>query len=510
LSDRINGRLARRQAHESQQNLSNEEEAVIINWIKFRALIAKPLDKHEIYNLVFHMTGNVPGANWIYRLQQRYKELRSSKPSGLDPKRAQNFNPANVGGYFKLLQDLFTTYPNLPPEHIWNMDEKGVQFGGGRKNAKKYFHLHSLKKSNFYHIRSDNLELMTIIECVSPSGLTIPPSFILSDGPVPVPTDSEVSAPIGAIGTSQNGWTDNQIGALWFKEQFIPFAESKKVSNDPVVLFLDGHGSHESEEFRNTAFEHGIIVIAFPSKCTHKLQPLDVVIYAQTQRQWTKHCDRRLYEGVQMDRYNIIQEYMSVRPKSMTPELLRLAFKSTGIYPLNVNVFTDDDFAPAKASSYAAHIPKGFPPKVATSSPIPSDMSDLEISDDDSESDAEATIKVEFSQIDWSTDIDDYKPPPSSSIPSMHGPSSPLTASAPPTTSNHMHTLPLPPDDSLPEVLASVSGTRVQHMSNYFMRSQASQKVSKDSSTAAPISIALDPSRPPLPKSYVELRTMAC
>ena len=399
------------------------------------------------------MTGVVPGTNWIYRLQRRYDELRTSRPSGLDPKRAQNFNPMNIGGYFKLLQDLFTTYPNLPPEHIWNMDEKGVQFGGGRKNAKKYFHLCSLKKSDFYRIRSDNLELMTVIECVSPSGLAVPPTFILSDGPTPVPT--EVSAPIGAIGTSQNGWTDNQIGAMWFNDQFIPFAKSRKVSDDPIVLFLDGHGSHESEEFRNSAFEHGVIVIAFPSKCTHKLQPLDVVIYAQTQRHWTKHCDRRLYEGVQMDRYNIIQEYMLVRPKSMTPELLCSAFKATGIHPFNPNVFTDDDFAPAKASSCTTHVPKGFPPEVATSSPIPSDMSDPEKGDDSSESDdADATANVRFSQIDWSTDIDDYDPPSFPSAPSMCASPPPPIALPTPATSIHMHTSPLPPAAPIaPDVL---------------------------------------------------------
>ena len=74
-----------------------------------------------------------------------------------------------------------------------------------------------------------------------------------------------------------------------------------------MILFLDGHDSHESEKFQNTAFEHGIIVVAFPSKCTHNLQPLDVVVFSQTQHHWTKHCDYWLHKGVQMDRYNIIQ-----------------------------------------------------------------------------------------------------------------------------------------------------------------------------------------------------------
>jgi hypothetical protein len=189
---------------------------------------------------------------------------------------------------------------------------------------------------------------MTVIECISPSGLVVLPSFILLNGPTPVLTETKVSTPIGAIRTSQNSWMDNQIRAMWFKDKFNPFAEFRNVSNDLIVLFLNGHGLHESEEFRNPTFEHGVIVITFPFKCIYNLQPLNIVIYTQTQHQWTKHCDHQLYNGVQMDRYNIIQEYMSMRPKSMMPELLHSAFKATGIHPFNSNIFTDTILPPPK------------------------------------------------------------------------------------------------------------------------------------------------------------------
>ena len=33
-------------------------------------------------------------------------------------------------------------------------------------------------------IHSDNLELVTIIECVSAAGDSVPPSFIFADGPI--------------------------------------------------------------------------------------------------------------------------------------------------------------------------------------------------------------------------------------------------------------------------------------------------------------------------------------
>jgi hypothetical protein len=64
------------------------------------------------------------------------------------------------------------------------MDEKGIQMGGGQKKGNKvYFYLRS--QVNWYRIGSDNLELVTIVECVSADGQAMPPSFILQEGPLP-------------------------------------------------------------------------------------------------------------------------------------------------------------------------------------------------------------------------------------------------------------------------------------------------------------------------------------
>jgi hypothetical protein len=104
-----------------------------------------------------------------------------------------------------------------------------------------------------------------------------------------------------AIVTSPNGWTDNEIGTAWFMEMFILFANNHKVANVPIVLLLDGHNSHESDAFHKATFHHNIIVLAFPLKCTHKLQPLDVIVFAQVQCHWSNHCNKRIIQHVKMD-----------------------------------------------------------------------------------------------------------------------------------------------------------------------------------------------------------------
>jgi hypothetical protein len=90
---------------------------------------------------MFDISGVLPGSSWIYWFEQHHPKICASQPGNLDLKCAQNFNLTNVTHFYKLLKDIYDAYPNLPPKHIWNMDEKGVQFGGGRKRSKKYFHL---------------------------------------------------------------------------------------------------------------------------------------------------------------------------------------------------------------------------------------------------------------------------------------------------------------------------------------------------------------------------------
>ena len=157
----------------------------------------------------------------------------------------QNFNPSNVARFYDLLKAIYDVYPDLPPQHIWNMDKKGLQLGGGHKQSKKYFHLKTLKRSKFYQIRSDNLELVTIIKCISPASLSIPPTFILAQGPIPALPDLGVN--IGAVAMSPNGWTDMELSLEWFKQTFIPFATTHKLNDDPILLLLNGHDSHETD-----------------------------------------------------------------------------------------------------------------------------------------------------------------------------------------------------------------------------------------------------------------------
>ena len=155
-----------------------------MEWIGHQAQIANPLDFIGIRSLAFEISGKEPGVSWIQKLEKWHPTLQQSQPSCLDPKQAQHFNKTNIKDYFELMEKLNTEYPDLPPEHMWNMDEKGIQMGDSKENNRKLYYWlrgsNKLKKKNFYRICCDNLQLVTVTECISASGALMPPAFVLS------------------------------------------------------------------------------------------------------------------------------------------------------------------------------------------------------------------------------------------------------------------------------------------------------------------------------------------
>ena len=162
---------------------------------------------------------------------------------------------------------------------------------------------------------------------------------------------------------SPNGWTDDFLCSEWFEKCFIPQATARKVSNAPILLIYDGHGSHNTAALIELAREHNIILFCLPPHTTHKLQPLDVGVFGPFARAWLDRCDEYVDDhGEEMPREDFIEEYMAIRAATFKPQTILSAFRKCGIRPLDQQVFSDEDFAPSIATSTTAtHVPLHFP-----------------------------------------------------------------------------------------------------------------------------------------------------
>ncbi|KAI0367060.1 hypothetical protein BV20DRAFT_1055052 [Pilatotrama ljubarskyi] len=139
-----------------------------------------PVDRQTVYSLVCQITDSAhpPSRGWVKRFLARHQGLKLGKPSGLDPQRAQAFNRHTVDNHFKKLKAIIDEY-KIPWSHVYNMDEKGIQHGGARRLQRIKYFVPRGRRVN-YKLRSNNLELMTIIECVSADGGNILLGFIFA------------------------------------------------------------------------------------------------------------------------------------------------------------------------------------------------------------------------------------------------------------------------------------------------------------------------------------------
>ncbi|KAH8928775.1 hypothetical protein BT69DRAFT_1212389, partial [Atractiella rhizophila] len=119
------------------------------------------------------------------------------------------------------------------------MDEKGFQLGGDRKIGVRRV-IGPAERRAIYRAKSDKLELVTLIECVTASGSSLPPGkrfqkkilsvlFNLTTFSLTPMTDL-------SIALSENGWTDEVLGYLWFISIYVPYIQKRPDPTRPALL----------------------------------------------------------------------------------------------------------------------------------------------------------------------------------------------------------------------------------------------------------------------------------
>ena len=175
---------------ENNRSLTPVQEQILVEWIKHLADRGEPLSKRAIHAKVADLsevlqeqtkkTGHIhlPLRGWIYNFLLRHPDLTLKRPTGLDGVRTRNFNPNVVGRHFQILSELLKQF-DVPLENMYNMDEKGIQLGGGRKLDGTWY-LYAKDQGICLKTQNSNLELVTTIECVAADGSNIKPSFVFS------------------------------------------------------------------------------------------------------------------------------------------------------------------------------------------------------------------------------------------------------------------------------------------------------------------------------------------
>ncbi|KAK3730439.1 hypothetical protein QZH41_003000 [Actinostola sp. cb2023] len=193
--------------------------------------------------------GNCLSEKWWRGFLNRHPELslRASQNFGLV--RTLITRPL-IEAFYKRLLDTMTQNQyggNLTdkPHLIFNCDESGFEFNAINKivaAARGAKHVPRISKGQH--------EKVTVLACSSAAGNSLPPMFIYKSLSGRLPNGVKEGAPEGTLFVAQkSGWIDKDLYLQWFKELFLRPIPSER----PVLLIMDGHKSHVTEDLILTA-----------------------------------------------------------------------------------------------------------------------------------------------------------------------------------------------------------------------------------------------------------------
>lgn len=291
----------------------------------------------------FNQKKKLAGETWMSRFMHRWG-LSNRKAQHTSTARAYGFNKDAVEKFFNLLEKI-KKEKNIKPENIYNVDETGVTVNP--KSTSRIIARQGIKQVGGL-TAAERGRTVTAELSMSATGKFMPPMLIfplVNRNP-----EYEAGKPPGAWAEySRNGWINEELFTKWFKE-FIKF--SKPTKEEPVLLLLDGHSSHvKNLEVIDLALDNNVVILCFPPHCTHRLQPLDVVLMRAISTYYNEVVSDFQKIGRKVTMKDIFYLFGLAWEKASKEETAKNGFKKTGIEPFDRNVFKDSDFAILKKIS---------------------------------------------------------------------------------------------------------------------------------------------------------------
>lgn len=276
------------------------------------------------------------GKDWLYSFMQRHHELSFRKPEATSLNRITAFNRTEVDLFFNNLESLYDRF-KFESHRIFNVDETGISnvHNPGRIVAKKG------QKQVGAVTSGERGQTTTVVCALSASGQYIPPLFIFKRKRMKDGLDK--NGPVGAIyKCSESGWITEELFCNWL-EHFQKHVNATK--EQPVLLVLDNHSTHSSLNSYNFCRDSGIHIVSLPPHTSHRLQPLDITFFGPLKAAYHQECDRfiknKSYEKI--NQTDIAELFRNAFNRAATIEKAVNGFRTTGIFPLNRFVFSEEE-----------------------------------------------------------------------------------------------------------------------------------------------------------------------
>ncbi|KAF2836603.1 putative pogo transposable element [Patellaria atrata CBS 101060] len=285
-----------------------------------------------------------PSAKWPSRwIKRNSKCLKSGYLSGLDKSRKNSESAFYYALYFELLARKIEQYRVKIP-NIWNMDEKGFLMGILQKQ-RRYFSKAYYETGALKHVLQDgSRSWITCLAAICADGRHLDPMLIYEavSGDIQDTWIQDYNENIHkcSFASSPTGWTNNELGYQWLTRVFEPYTRPTS-DREWRVLILDGHGSHVTMKFIDFALSHRILLAVFPPHSTHRLQPLDVSLFAPLAQYYSQELDIFIHdsEGLcSVTKRDFFRLFWPSFQKAFAEKNVLSGFRKTGLSPFNPTI----------------------------------------------------------------------------------------------------------------------------------------------------------------------------
>ncbi|KAF4969921.1 hypothetical protein FSARC_2940 [Fusarium sarcochroum] len=335
LRRRQNGILAMRDAIPKSRKLSDLEENMIVQFIldlDSRGFPSRLRFVEEMANSLLADRDALPvGKRWAHNFMKRQPELRIRFFRKYDYQRAKCEDPTIIRGWFRLVENTIAKY-GIRLDDLWNFDETGFMMG---MIASGMIVTGSERLGRPKSVQPGNREWITVIQAVNAEGRVIPP-FIIGAGQYHLANWYQEATLLGdwVIATSQNGWTDNQLGLEWLKH--FDRSTAKRSNSRHRLLILDGHESHHSADFERYCQNNKIITLCMPAHASHLLQPLDVGCFAVLKMAYGREIEHLIRCSItHITKTEFFPAFHAAFQATFTEYNIRGGFRGAGLEPFD-------------------------------------------------------------------------------------------------------------------------------------------------------------------------------
>ena len=337
LQDRLNGSTTKAASKEAYQRLSKQQENHLRDWVLAQGALGLPPTHKQLKEfatriLVASNDLRPLGKHWITSFLARNPGIRTVRGKPIDSIRTNGATTKIIKDFFCLLD--LPLIKAIPPQNRYNMDETGILEGRGSNGLV----LGSSKRRSIIKKQPGTRCWTTIIECISATGQALSPLVIFKGQTVQqqwFPDEMEFLADWRFTATPK-GWTNDSTALEWLQQIFIP--QTRARSKDKVLLIVDGHGSHTTDNFMYECFKNDIYLLFLPPHTSHVLQPLDISIFSPIKTAYRSAIDTYpdAFDSSPAGKITFLCCYHKARLASLTNKNIRNGFVGSGLWPVNM------------------------------------------------------------------------------------------------------------------------------------------------------------------------------